>query len=71
MRLNKNKIINSLLCGNNIKFPMYNSHYITGKDIWLFSNIACIENTLTALTCNLKQGCKNVTSNMSNNFLKK
>lgn len=57
MYLNQNKIINSLLCCNNFKFPMWNSHYVTGKDICLFTNIACIENTLTGLTCGLKNKC--------------
>lgn len=56
MYVNKNKIINSLLC-NNIKLPMYNNHYITGKGILFFSNIACVENTLSNLTCNLKNIC--------------
>ena len=60
MKFNKNKIINSLLCGNNMKFPIYNSHYMTGKDIWFFSNIVCIENTLTNFTNSLKSGCNNL-----------
>lgn len=59
MNFNTSKIVNSLLCCNNFKFPMTNSHYVTGKDIWLFSNLACVENTLTGFTCNLKNVCNN------------
>lgn len=54
MYINKNKIINSILCGCNAKFPISNSHYICGKDILAFSNIICIENTLTNITSQLK-----------------
>lgn len=64
MQINKNKIINSLLCCNNFKFPMNNSHYVTGKDIYLFSSLACIENTLTNLTCNINNICNNVKCNL-------
>lgn len=60
MNINKNKIINSLLCCSNFKFPINNSHYLTGKDIYLFSSLACIENTLTDLTCNLKNKCNDI-----------
>lgn len=59
MNFNKNKIVNALLC-NNFKFPISNSHYVTGKDIIIFSNIACVENTLTCLTNNLKCTCRNM-----------
>lgn len=44
-------IIKSMLCNCNCKFPMWNAHYVTGPDILLFSNLACVENTLTKLTC--------------------
>lgn len=54
MHFNPNRIVNSLLCSNNIKFPMDKCHYITGKGIWTFSNLACIENTLANFTCGLK-----------------
>lgn len=59
MYFNPNKIVNALLCCNNFKFPMYKNHYVTGKNIWLFSNLACIENTLSDLTCNLKCNLNN------------
>lgn len=59
MYFNPNKIVNSLLCCNNIKFPMYKNHYVTGKNIWLFSNLACIENTLSNFTCSLKSNINN------------
>ena len=47
MYFNPNKIVNSLLCCNNFKFPMYKNHYVTGKNIWLFpENTACISSSL-------------------------
>lgn len=71
MYINKNKIINSILCGCNAKFPISNSHYICGKDILAFSNIICIENTLTNITSQLKSTCQNITNYGHNNFIKK
>ena len=64
MQINKNKLINSLLCCNNFKFPMNNNHYVTGKDIYLFSSLACIENTLTNFTCNINNACNNLKCNI-------
>ena len=66
MNFNKNKIVNALLCGNNLKFPMSNTHYITGKGIFVFSNMACVENTLTCITNNLKCTCGNIRKNVAN-----
>lgn len=59
MHINKNKLINSLLCCNDFKLPINKTHYITGKEIHLFSNFICVENTLTNFTCNIKNICAN------------
>ena len=56
MRVNPQVLLNSLLCNSNSKFPMWKGHYVTGQDIVVFSNLACIENSLTNLTCK----CKNL-----------
>lgn len=65
MHINKNKLINSLLCQNDLKLPISKTHYITGKEIYFFTNFVCIENTLTNLTCNIKNICKNVKHNIN------
>ena len=52
--INPKKILNSFLCSSNVKLPLSNSHYITGKYIYFFSNLACVENTLSSFTNNMK-----------------
>ena len=47
----KDKMINNILCGFPYKIPINNSHYITGKNMMLFSKLMSIENDLTSLTC--------------------
>ena len=59
MYINKNYLMKSLLCSP-VKFPMYNSHYLCGKDIYTFSNLMCVENSLTNITCNLKNICGSI-----------
>lgn len=54
MPLCKKNLAKYILCSSNLKFPMYNGHYMTGKDISLFSNLVCIENSLNNLTCSIK-----------------
>jgi hypothetical protein len=44
------------------KFNLGKCHYVTGKNISVFSNLLCIENSLTNLTCN----CKNMLRNKFN-----
>ncbi len=51
------KIAKCLLCSSNICLPINKSHYVTGKDISCFSNLMCVESTLSSLTCNLKNMC--------------
>ena len=46
-------ILKGFLCNCNPKLPLSNNHYITGKNIWLFSNMVQIENTLTCFTSNI------------------
>ncbi len=53
MNINPRKFLNNFLCASNVKLPLSNSHYITGKDIYLFSNLACVENTLSNFTNNI------------------
>ncbi len=48
------KLANHLLCCSNVKLPINKNHYITGKDISIFSKLICIENQLSDFTCNLK-----------------
>lgn len=48
------RIANYLLCNSNIKLPINQSHYATGKELSIFSKLMCIENELANLTCNLK-----------------
>ena len=51
--INLKKFLNSFLCSSNVKLPLSNSHYITGKNIYLFSNLASVENTLSCFTNNI------------------
>ena len=51
--INSKNFLKSFLCATNVKLPLNNSHYITGKDIYLFSNLACVENTLSSFTNNV------------------
>lgn len=56
------KFANYILCQSNIKLPINKCHYVTGKDLSFFSNLICVENELSNLTCNLKgyiNKCKN------------
>lgn len=53
--INPNCIMNLLLFNNCMKFPMWNNHYITGAGIVTFSNLACVENNLSNLSCNCKK----------------
>lgn len=46
--------LNSLIYSMPNKFNIGKCHYVTGKNISIFSNLLCIENTLTNLTCNCK-----------------
>lgn len=55
--INKNTLINYLLCNTNFKLPFSKSHYVTTKDIYLFKNITTIENSLTCLSNNIKGFC--------------
>ncbi len=57
---NMNCILNSILCNCNVKMPLSNNHYITGKDLLLFKNLTCIEQGLTSITCGIKNGCSNI-----------
>lgn len=49
-----------LLNCSGLKLPISNDHYITGKDIYTFSNLVCIENTLSNFTNNCKCIIKNI-----------
>lgn len=60
MRFNPSQLVNYFLCCGNPVLPMYKGHYITGKDISLFTKLMCVENTLTTFTCN----CKGVANNI-------
>jgi len=51
--------INSLIYSMPNKIKLGKCHYVTGKNISIFSNLLCIENSLTNLTCN----CKNTLGN--------
>ncbi len=46
-------MLNNILCCSNVKIPIGNNHKISGKQIVMTSNLVCIENTLTNLTCNI------------------
>lgn len=71
MNLNTTALANCLLGCNNICLPMYNNHYITGKGIYLFGTLACVENTLGSATCSLKQCCQNLGFNNTISYLSK
>ena len=51
--INSKNFLKAFLCSTNVKLPLNHSHYITGKDIYLFSNLACVENTLSSFTNNI------------------
>ena len=57
MNFNSQKLAKYLLCNSNIKLPISSSHYVTGKDLSLFSNLICVENQLSNMTCNIKNCC--------------
>lgn len=54
MGINPQTMKKYLLNCNNLKLPTSNGHYITGKDIYTFSNLVCIENTLSRFTNHCK-----------------
>lgn len=58
--LNKNSLINYLLCQSNLKLPISCNHYITGRDIKTFTDFVCIENTLSTFTSQVKCLCNRV-----------
>ncbi len=45
-----------LLCMPNVKLPIGKGHYVTPCNISLFSNLACVENSLSCLTKNICKG---------------
>lgn len=57
---NKNYLLNNLLCNANIKMPISSTHYLTSKNLVIFKNLACIENSLTNATLNIKNACCNL-----------
>ena len=59
----KEKMINNLLCCFPYKIPINNSHYITGKNMMLFSKLMSIENELTNLTCYSNNLCNYLKNN--------
>ena len=61
--INKRRLLNNFLCCLPYKFPINNSHYITGKELSFFSNIMCIESELSKLTCCCNNMCKNIKMN--------
>lgn len=58
------KLLKNILCCNNMKFPINKTHYITGNEIYNFSNnfysLMCIENTLSNFTCNINNICNGI-----------
>ena len=67
MCIKPSSFINPLLFCNNICLPMYKGHYTTTKNIVLFTNLACVENSLTNFTCNIKNICSNYKNFINNN----
>lgn len=59
MGLKPSSFITPFLLWNNINLPMYKGHYTTTPNIVLFANLACIENSLTSATCQIKNVCGN------------
>lgn len=57
MNKNSSSIINPLLLSNCIKLPMYKGHYTTTVNVAIFSNFACIENSLTSMGNAVKNFC--------------
>lgn len=51
--INPKTFLNTFLCASNVKLPINNSHYITGKEISIFSNLATVESTLSSFTNNV------------------
>ena len=54
--MNNSNLLNSLLCAINPKFPINNSHFVSGSNISLFTSLAQVENCLTTFT----NKCKNI-----------
>lgn len=59
MGMKPSSFVNPLLLWNDICLPMYKGHYTTTPNIVLFASLACVENSLTNFTCNLKNICSN------------
>lgn len=56
--------LNRLLwCMPCVKIPIGQNHYVNPSDISMFSNLLCVENSLTCLT---KNKCNNCSCNNSN-----
>ncbi len=58
-----NRFFNNFLMSCPCKFPIGRNHYITGCNMCIFSNLACVENTL----CNFANSCKSIISGNSYN----
>lgn len=63
MLFNPNYFLNCFLWKFPCKIPIGNCHYMTGCDLVNLKNLACIESTLTNLTCNCKQMCNGMKQN--------
>lgn len=52
--LKNNWFLTPLLYNLPCKLPIGNCHYVKGCNLAIFSNLLCIEKSLTNLTCNCK-----------------
>lgn len=59
-KFNISQLLNKFLCCYPRRFPINNSHYITGKNMLFFSKLICIENELTNLTYSCNNLCNNI-----------
>lgn len=58
------KILNNFLCCYPGRLHINKSHYVTGKDLFLFSKLMCVENELSNITgC-----CNNLCCDIKNLF---
>lgn len=58
-----NSLLNNVLCNYPCKIPINKSHYVTGKNLLIFSKLMCVENELSNIGCFCNNLCKSIFCN--------
>ena len=61
-----NRILNNVLCNFPCKIPINKSHYVTGKNLFIFSKLMCVENVLSNIGCCCNNLCNSIFGSFKN-----